>query len=84
MLERILDRTIPTYIMIACFLSLTYHQLSSLIFAQALTREHWIWKLNSSLRQLPVLDLNSHLEMPMLIEPMSMDSYEPQELVLSF
>ena len=84
MLEQMLDRTLPMYVVIAFFLSLTYHQLSILLFAQALTREHWIWKISSLLRQLSIVTLNAPYGDASAKEPISMDSYEPEEVILSF
>ena len=84
MLQRMLDRALPMYVVIAYFLSLTYHQLSILLFPQALTRKHWIRKLCSFLRQPLILALGPHLEMTLLKEMMSMANYELQEVMLSF
>ena len=79
MLECMFDRTLPMSVVIACFLSLTYHQLFIVLFAWALKTQ----KLNSFFRQFLIISLNPHLEMPMLNKLMSMGSFEPQEVIFS-
>ena len=79
MLECMFDRTLPMYVVIACFLSLTYHQVFILLFAWALKTE----KLNSFFRQPLIISLNPYLKIPMLNKSMSMGSFETQEVIFS-
>ena len=79
MLECMFDRTLLIYVVIACFLSLTYHQLFILFFAWALKTQ----KLNSFFRQFLIISLNPHLEMPMLNKLMSTGSFEIFSLQLT-